>query len=364
MKNIYLSKKKRYDKMPDYIRRALFRREGSDLCLGDLPSIINIEIMTVCNLKCRHCRVSYFGGPARGYPAMMKFDLFKEMVDRISPLVRYAQEFQLSTIEPLLHKRVFDMMDYVSAHNRRISYPLLSNGMLLNEKNIRQLCRRHVPYVEVSLDGCRKETVESFKTGADFNTIVRNIRLLKRVAGKKVAIYTVFVATTRNIGELVEYVHFCGDLGIDKIYINGFLCYKPGLSKLSLYSRKGNEGTRTIFLKAHEAARKAGIGIAFPSLTTKSQGCSLTSFLYIDEKGNVSPCMHLSRPTQLSLFSKTRMTHPVVYGNILRDDPVSLWFDNRYMTFRDTLKSSRVPRECVFCADAYGVICSNRRFVP
>ena len=49
------------------------------------------------------------------------------------------------------------------------------------EKNILKLKERGNIDLGVSLDGCKKESVESFKTGVNFDRVIRNMKLLKRI---------------------------------------------------------------------------------------------------------------------------------------------------------------------------------------
>ena len=144
------------------------------------PYVINVEIMNKCNLQCKHCRVTYHGNIMKDVnPEFMDFEYFTKIIDRISLLIKKARSFQFSTVEPLFHKDIFNMMDYVSRYNKNIEYPLLSNGMLLTEKNIKELLKRNISTISISLDGYKKETVESFKTNTDFDRVVTNIKQLK-----------------------------------------------------------------------------------------------------------------------------------------------------------------------------------------
>lgn len=327
---------------------------------SSFPKCINVEIMTVCNLKCKHCRVTYHGSLIPDVkPGMMDLGFFKKIVDRSSGLISKAVVFQFSSIEPLFHKELFAMMDYVCRHNRNISFPILSNGMLLDENNIANLCARNVPSITVSLDGFKKATVESFKTGSDFERIVNNIKLVKKVSKRKISLNTIFVATTFNVKELLEYVDFCGDLGVDTIFVNGFLSYKPESSGLSLYSKNGNPEIYSLFLKAGEKARKKGVSIQFPYLLARRRGCDAYPNMHIGENGDVSACMHLARQTPLVLFSDARINPPVIYGNVFKEDPLDIWRKKEFLEFRKKHQRGDVPEECSFCGEAYGVIVSN-----
>ena len=317
--------------------------------------------MNKCNLKCKHCRVTYHGNIMEDVnPEFMDFEHFTKIIDRISNLVKKAHSFQFSTVEPLFHKDIFRMMDYISRYNRAIEYPLLSNGMLLTEKNIKELLKRNVPSISVSLDGCKKDTVESFKTNANFDQVVSNIKLLKKLSKNKIEVYAVFVATKESIIELVEYVGFCEKLKIDRILVNGFVSFLPENAHLYLYSKQGNPEVQKCFQLAYDNAKKQNIDIEFPSLAAKPLGCGLHSYMNICENGDVSPCILLARKTPFELFSKSVTVKPVIWGNVFDKDPLSIWRSNESISFRKMLKRNVVPKECSLCPDAYGVICSNR----
>jgi len=333
----------------------------SKLMYSLYPSIINVEIMNKCNLKCKHCRVTYHGNIMEEVaPGFLDYAYFTKIVDRISPLIKKAHTFQFSSVEPLFHKDIFKMMDYVSRYNKSIEYPLSSNGMLLTEKNINELLKRNIPSISISLDGCKKETVESFKTNTNFDRVVSNIKRLKILCQKKIEVYTVFVATSKNIHEIVEYISFCKNLNIDRILVNGFVSYLPENSHLYLYSKQGNPEVNKIFRLAYDNAKKQNIDIEFPSLIAKPLGCGMYINMNINEKGDVFPCILLARKTPFELFSKTATVDPVIWGNIFDDDPLSIWRSRKNVQFRKMLKNKVVPNECSLCSNAYGVISSNR----
>ncbi len=325
------------------------------------PEAISVEIMNKCNLECKHCRVSYHGNVMDDVnPTFMTFECFTKIADRIFPLIKKAYRFQFSTVEPLFHKDIFKMMDYVSKYNKYIDLGILSNGMLLNERNINELMKRSVSSITISLDGYKKETVEAFKTNVNFDGLISNIQLLTKLCKNKIEVNVVFVATKENIGELVEYVSFCKSLNIDRILVNGFQSFFPDSSHLYLYSKQGNPEVQEIFQRAYDRAKNNDIDIEFPSLVAKPSSCGLHSTMTIDGKGNVAPCICLARKTPFELFSETKVLGPVVWGNVFDENPLLIWRSKNSVQSRAKLKSKEIPDECSLCVDAYGVGCSNR----
>jgi len=325
------------------------------------PEAISVEIMNKCNLECKHCRVSYHGNVMDDVnPTFMTFECFTKIADRIFPLIKKAYRFQFSTVEPLFHKDIFKMMDYVSKYNKYIDLGILSNGMLLNERNINELMKRNVSSITISLDGYKKETVEAFKTNVDFDRLISNIQLLTKLCKNKIEVNVVFVATKENIGELVEYVSFCKSLNIDRILVNGFQSFFPDSSHLYLYSKQGNPEVQEIFQRAYDKAKYNNINIEFPSLVAEPSGCSMHQTMIIDDKGNIAPCIYLARKTPFELFSESKVSDPVVWGNVFDEDPLAVWRSKDCVQFRTKSKSKETPDECILCAEAYGV-CGSKK---
>ena len=115
----------------------------SRLVYPSYPRTINVEIMNKCNLKCKHCRVTYHGDIMKDVtPGFMDFNYFTKIIDRISHLIKKADSFQLSTVEPLFHKDIFKMMDYVSRYNLYINRTAFLKSFQL--KKFRLKNRSHI----------------------------------------------------------------------------------------------------------------------------------------------------------------------------------------------------------------------------
>lgn len=332
---------------------------------GSYPACISVEIMTLCNLHCKHCRVTYHGDLIPDVTReFMTFEYFTRIADRLSPLIRKARAFQFSSIEPLFHKDIFRMMDYVSAIHPDLRYPLLTNGLLLDKERIAELLRRNVPTVAISLDGCTRETVESFKTNTDFDRVVRHIKMLREMAGQRLEIHVVFIATRNNIHELVDYVGFCKQLGVDRIMVNGFTSFLPEMAHLYLYSRQGNADVAEIFRQAYHRAKSLDIEIMFPALTVQPTGCESFSCMTITEKGDVAPCILLARRTPFEFLSAVTVVEPIIWGNVFAEEPLSIWRKPEFRSFRIQLQNGQIPTGCSLCPDAYGLVCSRRSVAP
>ena len=320
------------------------------------PSGITIEIMDICNLKCRHCYLQFQSDcNPRGF---IDYGFFERIIGRISPLIKRARSVHFYSVEALFHKRIFDMIDLVMKQNKYISISIGTNGMLLDESRIDNLLKRKIYSFLISLDGCRKETVESFKTGVDFDRVISNMKKLKEKGGDEVTIVANFVAHKNNISELMDYIDFCKSLGVTSIIISGFISYTPEMADYCLYSESGIKEVDEVYSKAMQKAEAIGIELRHQGTKLEPRGCDYASGgMYIDKKGNIVPCSLLSRKTQMFLLDKAGASEQIIWGNVFEEDPYKIWTSKVSVDFRRLLHEKKLPRECALCAMGYKVIC-------
>jgi hypothetical protein len=63
------------------------------------------------------------------------------------------------------------------------------------------------------------------------------------------------------------------------------------------------------------------------------------------------PTIEVTRPDE----------EPVVFGNVLFDDPMEIYRSQTFVSFRNKHRLAEdLPEVCLNCIDAYGLMCSNR----
>lgn len=322
------------------------------------PEIINLEIMSRCNLKCIHCKLQHQVTKATN--DWMSMDDFIRYIDRIRCFITNAKEFMFSSVEPLLHPHLFDMMDYISNINHKMEFPIQTNGMFLTSDIVNELAERNVPWVSIALDGINEEQVTFFKKGTVLKTVVDNIKLLRNQMPKTCKIRTVFVSNTENISSLIDYVYLCKSLGVDAIDVNGLFCYDEKLQKYALYTSEGNETVERIFLAAKEVGDRIGILVQVPMLRPQYIACEWDRVLCIDGDGYVNPCVMLSQKVPFYFLNESTEGKVVRFGNILDCEVDKIWGGDDCVEFHNNLKQRVIQDECRLCAEGYGVVCSNR----
>lgn len=325
------------------------------------PQFIILQTTSACNLQCKHCFINDYDNEIKdGVTKIMKWEEFVRFADRLRPMIQNAEYFCFTTFEALLNKQLFRMMDYLLAINPKLKFPFLSNGMLLTREMVQKLAQYPISDVTISLDGMTKEVVEDFKNGVRFEKIVDALEHLA-ASTLRSKVEVTFVAHRNNIHQLPDYIDFVHALGVPTVVVSNILTFTPKTAHLALYQPDGNPEVDAIFETAKQRAKKNGQVLKLPRTKPEVMGCQAVESFFIHINGNVSPCDFLAVSTPFTLFGKTVQHSPVVFGNVLYDDPLEIYRSDRYQQFRLAHRLGKdLPEPCRQCIDGYGLMCSNR----
>lgn len=165
------------------------------------PAVITpfrlVGLITHCNAACIHCPFHYGKGVITG-PELndterrLAFSYQEDMVD----FFLYGTELFLYTE----WKQVAELL-----YKNGIKLSMSTNGILLSPENIRfMIDNRLLKNLNVSLEGARKETIQSIRQGVDFEKLIENLRFLITYASKRQYMFNLsfsFVLMKRNYQE-------------------------------------------------------------------------------------------------------------------------------------------------------------------
>ena len=134
-------------------------------------------------------------------------DLFKDIVDQY---LAYDDSIKKTRVcihgygDVLTNPRLFEYLDYLQ--EKRFSMVDFSdNGMLFTEEIVRKLCTYSIfAFIKISLNSSRKEVMEAINTGADFDTVVANAKMLCDIVKEYDYPFQVWIQlmkTSRNLDE-------------------------------------------------------------------------------------------------------------------------------------------------------------------
>ena len=104
-------------------------------------------------------------------PSVNREDELPQIIDEIAP---WAEAVVLhSWGEPLLHKRIIDMIRY--AKERDVWVETSTNAMLLDEEAARKIIDAGLDRIYLSMDGLTKETYEKVRVKGQYERVLGNI---------------------------------------------------------------------------------------------------------------------------------------------------------------------------------------------
>jgi len=299
-----------------------------------------IEVTSRCNLKCVMCPVTVL---AERWPQR---DMSWETFERVSEAFGRVKWVHLQGWgEPLLHRRIFDMIARAKSAGCRVGFT--TNGTRLTRETGARLLDLGLDLMAVSIAGARAATHEAIRVGSDFAKLVEKLRrflLLRRQAGNprpKVEVF--FLMTRTNLAELPHAVELAAELGADELVATNLdYVITTGLDELRAYSDLPPARACEDALERARAAARAG-GIAFRPYRLQFREmavCDLNplKILFVAADGSVSPCVYTSLVGQSEIprvFKGRAVEVPVVsFGNVNDRPLMEIWEGPAYREFR------------------------------
>ena len=179
---------------------------------------------------------------------------------------------------------------------------MTTNGMLLDDAAVRQICDIGFAFIAVSVAGAKASTHESLRMGSSLAQICKNISGLSGAKSHPV-IHLVMQMMKPNIDELPELVDLAAELRADSV-IGPNLDYTPvaEMADLKVFGSKRDTRLEDVINKAKIRGKKRGIEVQTYPLEPddNSPVCSDDPLnnVVINVRGEVSPCVYLSLPVE------------------------------------------------------------------
>ncbi len=205
--------KKYGQRFKDYRKKYLSNiTDGRQQALNDYPNTVVLELVNRCNLECTMC-FQGFRNNAK------KHTLDNDLIDKIFKDFQQnnLSALMLSISEPLLFKNIDQIFERAKKANIMDIF-LFTNGILLNEKNIKLILNSGVTRLFVSIDASTEETYnkvripvsERLKTNITRlseleNNIKRFMQLRKEHNKVLPLVRTSFVSLDKNKHEIEKF---------------------------------------------------------------------------------------------------------------------------------------------------------------
>jgi uncharacterized Fe-S cluster-containing radical SAM superfamily protein len=225
------------------------RRDWSELPLkqivSDFPLHVDIELSSICNLKCPMCYTITDEFKSKVHTGFMDYELFKKIVDECADGNVFSIRLSLRG-EALLHKNFIDCIRYAKDKGIK-EVSTLTNGKKLNDKDFcEQIVEAGLDWITVSIDGI-DDVYEGIRKPITFNEIKQSMINLKKTRDNKalrkpaIKIQGVWPAVKQNVNAYLDIFTPLSDLiytnplvdylGRDSQgqieYVPDFVCYQP-----------------------------------------------------------------------------------------------------------------------------------------
>lgn len=182
------------DFFSDYLKGSLRRASGNFLnyfwarvawywfprlgYVSSFPLNVDIEVSSLCNLKCEHCFRQYLNIKDKNN---MEMSLYRKIVDECAGEKLQTLKFSMRG-EPLMHPGIVEMVAYAKSRGIKEVW-INSNGVLLTEDMVVALINAGLDFLTISFDGLGK-TYEKIRKPAIFEEQLEKVKMVKKIREK------------------------------------------------------------------------------------------------------------------------------------------------------------------------------------
>ncbi|MBV8723313.1 MAG: radical SAM protein [Candidatus Eremiobacteraeota bacterium] len=178
---------------------------------GGFPSVVLLDTVSYCNLKCSMCFHKKMQRP-KGF---MPWELAKKCIDEIAQVNPGARVWMVFFGEPLVRRRykptIFDLIEYAKVRGLT-DVVLNSNANLLDGPTARAVVDSGLDAIYIGIDAFSPDTYARVRVGGDYENVVDNVLgllALKRTMGvSHPDVFVQFVEMDENAAEKDAFVAF------------------------------------------------------------------------------------------------------------------------------------------------------------
>ncbi len=179
--------------------------------LSSKPRRLNVTLSNKCNLFCIMCLTRY-----------IKWEIPRRIIEEIYSLFPYlevvmwqgGEVFALDFFEEILS------VGYKYPNLRQI---IVTNGQLITESIAEKLVKNNVE-LTISVDGASKEVYEYIRRGANFETLIKNLKIISELKNQYKSNMTLNLNVAimkSNYHQLEDFIEFAKKFGFE------FICLMP-----------------------------------------------------------------------------------------------------------------------------------------
>ncbi|MCW2278813.1 radical SAM/SPASM domain-containing protein [Heliophilum fasciatum] len=264
----------------------------------DTPFLVQIFPVYACNFRCGYCLHS-LPREQHGYISdkpFMDMYLYKQCIDDMRHFKKKLKMLRFAGIgEPLLHKRIADMVAYAKKRDVAESVEIVTNGVLLTEELSLSLIHAGLDKLRISIQGISAEKYKMVSwANIDMDEFINKLRFFHQNKGyTKIHIKIIDCALSDKKEELLFFKMF--EAVCDSIAIEHLTPTVKGIDYSNL------SGGRRL------AVTQSGTPLLETSICPQP-----FYMMQINPDGAVVPCCSMSYPL---VFRERNMTIPEIWNS-------------------------------------------------
>ncbi|MCX6816184.1 MAG: radical SAM protein [Candidatus Aenigmarchaeota archaeon] len=306
------------------------------------PFLIVWNITKKCNLACKHC---YENAHIPDKDELTTEEALQAVDKMADAGVAYIA---ISGGEPLSRPDFFQVAKHII--DREMGFSIATNATLMTKETAKKLKEMGCSYAQISLDGAKAETHDSFRGR---NVFTKTLEGIKNAVDEGIIIGLAMTVTKFNLDEVPDVIDLAEKLGVAIFMHYNFIPVGRGTEIIDMDLTPQERETLLKYLSSQVGKRKVAILSTAPQFAPicAQQGCPAASMTHFDTigqmpefgssvqflaefvggcgtgrlycalepNGDIEPCVFI----------------PIIVGNIKKDDLVDVWQKN------ETLKKLR-----------------------
>lgn len=296
--------------------------------IRDFPGVIRIEPSSLCNLRCIHCPTGTTQSSqsvSRGLMDSSTFDIIMQNIcDNIHEIrvvvLYHGGEPLINRDFPAMIKKIKDLgISYVKT---------VSNGILLKDELIKEICESGLDAMEFSLDGISFKQNDVIRRGCNGKLVVEKIKEFIDFKKKNAFVKPqIFISTTQF---LKSTENFNIDSQVPKYLLDAF----------------SNE------IRNNDLTFKTTLAMRWPDMNVDEKIFSVSHDVngsqiqnYCDHindtvtirwNGDIVPCCY-------------DLTSKIILGNIHENNLITIWNNEKYLRLRKSIQEKKFYPMCDEC---------------
>ena len=335
-----------------YLWATLFTRDAGLALLDPLirifpwiapyPKQIEVEVTTACNLKCIICEHTYWKEKAQN----LTYTQFLRIMSQF-PTLHWIGMTGIGS--SFLNKEYMKMLEYLKKV-KKCYVEFFDSFYMFDEEKSYQCVQLGIDKIWVSIESPNREVYNKIRVGADFDTVVNNIKNLIKIKKKLKSpipeLWFHFIINKYNMDELFDYVDFVEQFvnmekGLSKpvVYFTNLLSFKE-IADLTVSIPK----EKIVALEKY--LRKKKMFYVFNEnvvCNLPMKFCTKWTEPFILVTGDVQPCCAINEANVREYQIKYS------FINIFKEDFKSFWYSDKMKKFLSTLRSGKINDICKYC---------------